>query len=243
MSRPTKPLIAISTSTFTGDDAEHCSTSVERAGGEPWLITPGNGLSPDEILSKVSGLLITGGEDIHPSWYGQNPEPDAHVRALPARDEFEQPLLRAALNADYPVLCICRGFQALNVAMGGTLIQHLEGHRTEKEEGQDEGFVFHRIFITPGSKLTSILGIGGFVRVNSWHHQGIREANRAAGLITSAYSLDDGLVEGLESHNHDWVVGVQCHPETPGGVPPYFENLFKGFVERAARRLSTNPPP
>ncbi|MDA1189475.1 MAG: gamma-glutamyl-gamma-aminobutyrate hydrolase family protein [Chloroflexi bacterium] len=240
MTLRTKPLIAISTSTLTGDDPEHCSAAVERAGGEPWLIVPGNGLSPDEILSKANGLLVTGGEDIDPSWYGQEIDPNAHVYTLPERDAFEQPLLRAAIEADYPILCICRGFQALNVAMGGTLVQHLDGHRTEASEDREQGFTFHRIYITPGSKLTSILGIGGFVRVNSWHHQGIREANRSPRLLTSAYSLDDGLVEGLESTEHDWVIGLQCHPETPGGVPPYFENLFKGFVERAARRLEVN---
>jgi len=234
-----KPLIAISTSTLKGDDPEYCALAVERAGGTPWLITPGDAPFTEETMARAHGLLVTGGEDIHPSEYGQEIDPNAHVYPLPERDAFELPLLRAAIAADYPILCICRGFQALNVAMGGTLVQHLEGHRKEASGGEGEGFTFHRIYITPGSKLASIVGAGGFVRVNSWHHQGVREANRSPRLLASAYAIDDGLVEGLESPEHDWVIGVQCHPETPGGVPPNFANLFQGFVERAARRMRT----
>ena len=231
-----KPIIAVSTSAPTGSDAEDCANVIERAGGVPQFVLPGHKPSPSETLARVDGLLVSGGEDVHPKWYGQEIDPKANVYPLPERDEVELPLLKAAIAANLPVLCICRGFQALNVAMGGTLIQHLDGHRAVNTETGEQGFAFHRIYIAPGSKLAAIVGAGGFVRVNSWHHQGVREPQKSPRLLASAYSLDDGLIEGLESPGHEWVIGVQFHPETPGGVPPHFERLFQGLVERAARR-------
>ena len=91
----------------------------------------------------------------------------------------------------------------------------------------------HPIYLSPGSKLAAMLGTGGFFRVNSLHHQGLREAQKSPRLLASAYSLEDVVIEGLESPKHSWVVGVQFRPERQDEVPTVFKNLFRAFVERA----------
>ena len=139
------------------------------------------------------------------------------------------------MTRDLPVVGICRGMQVLNVACGGSLLQHVPGHRAEGESAPYESMQ-HRIWITPGSKLASIVGAGGNVRVNSVHHQGLTEARRAPTLMSTAYSVEDGLVEGLESPHHRFVVSVQCHPERADELPRQFQNLFGALVHQAATR-------
>lgn len=206
-------------------------------GAEIYLITPQETRSPEEILAVVDGLLATGGPDIDPSFYGEAPDPAAGLEVMRQRDEVELPLLRLAIERDYPILGICRGMQALNVVMGGKLLQDIPGHRAERRDGRWES-AYHRIFITLGSKLAQTLGSGGIVRVNSRHHQGLREAQKAPGLVASAYSLEDGLIEGLEHPGKTWVVGVQCHPERTKEVPPPFQSLFRALVEQAQVRMA-----
>ena len=92
----------------------------------------------------------------------------------------------------------------------------------------------HLTFLSPGSKAAAVIGMAGFFRVNSRHHQGLREAQRSPRLMTTAYGVDDGLVEGLESPEHSWVIGLQCQPERQEEVPRLFANLFTSFGERAA---------
>ena len=136
---------------------------------------------------------------------------------------------------------ICRGMQLLNVVFGGRLIQHLPGHRTEDDSGKS---AYHRIYISPGSKLAATLGSGGFVQVNSRHHQGVSEPQKAPSLMASAYSLEDGLIEALESPAHDWVIGVQWHNENEEELPKTFGNLFLALAERGemySRRREASP--
>ena len=197
------------------------------------LITPCDSpCMPENLMDGVGGLLLTGGPDISPHLYGGLTPPEHEGEYSPELDLLELELLKHALKGDMPVLAICRGMQVLNVAFGGTLIQHLPGHRVESAAG-DPAPMSHSIYLSPGSKLAAILGMGGFFRVNSLHHQGLREAQRSPRLLTSAYSLEDGIVEGLESPEHSWVVGVQCHPERQHEVPKTFGNLFAAFGERA----------
>jgi gamma-glutamyl-gamma-aminobutyrate hydrolase PuuD len=191
-----------------------------------------------ETISSVDGLLLTGGPDVDPQRYGQARDPQAGLELSPRRDRWEMALLEAALERDMPVLAICRGMQLLNVAFGGRLIQDLPGHRMERQNGRWES-AHHQVYISPGSKLAAILGSGGFVRVNSRHHQGLKEPQKAAALMASAYSLEDGLIEALESPKHDWVVGVQWHNEIEEELPKGFGNLFQALVERAERHAQT----
>jgi putative glutamine amidotransferase len=122
--------------------------------------------------------------------------------------------------------------QLLNVAFGGRLIQDLPNHRATLVNGQQES-ADHQIYVAPGAKTAAIIGMAGIFKVNSRHHQGLTEAQRAPRLMTTGYSVEDGLVEGLESPEHSWVIGLQCHPERQEEVPKLFSNLFAGLHERA----------
>ena len=130
------------------------------------------------------------------------------------------------------MLGIDQGMLAINVVMGGSITNRLIGHAVS-EEDDEEMTLYHRIFISPGTKLASIIGSGGFVKVNSFHHQGLKDAQKARNLLASAYSQDDGVVEALESPDHDWIIGVQFHPERRSEVPHQFDRLFQALVERS----------
>ncbi len=200
------------------------------------LVTPRDLSTPTEtLLEGAGGLLLTGGPDVDPTMYGESPDPEAGLELFRELDSLELGLLQYALERDMPVLAICRGMQLLNVAFGGKLLQDIPGHRAELVEDGRWASARHSIYLSPGSKLAAILGMGGFFRVNSRHHQGLREAQKSPRLLASAYSLEDGIIEGLESPEHSWVVGVQCHPERQEEVPPAFKNLFIAFAERAGR--------
>lgn len=166
------------------------------------------------------------------SLYSQLPDPQANLEVEQERDELEFPVLRQALEWDLPVLAICRGMQVLNVALGGSLIQHVPGHKAELRDSQWVS-VRHHVWIAPGSRLTAVLGAGGYVRVNSRHHQAVREAQKAPRLMASAYSPEDFLVEALESPSHRFVIGVQWHPEREKELPPHFQRLFLALVQEA----------
>ena len=146
-------------------------------------------------------------------------------------------LLRAALADDMPVLAIGGGMQALNIALGGkaaALVHTAEHPHAPDAEGAS---AYHHIYIAPGSRLAAVVGSGGFVRVNSRHSRGLREAHKARALLASAYSLEDGVIEALESPRHRWVFGTQFRPERGMELPPHFQRLFQSLVERAAERV------
>ena len=207
----------------------------------PWepeslVLLPG-GATPGKVLEHMDGLLLLGGADIHPHRYGAKPDPSFDLEIDESRDALDFDLLAAALARDIPVAAICRGMQVLNVASGGTLIQHIPGHRNEEPNATGMSMQ-HRIWIAPGSKLASVVGAGGQVRVNSLHHQGLMEAQRAPSLMTTAYGVADGLVEALESPHHRFVVAVQCHPERANELPEQFQRLFAALVYQAANPKS-----
>lgn len=223
--------MAVIAITSNGDpDGRRYIEAVE-AYAQARLVTPEDQPLPSgKLLEGTGGLLLTGGPDIDPILYGESPGPGAgHAREL---DDLELGLLRCALERDMPVLAICRGMELLNVAFGGKVVQNISGHDLEASDGS-QASSRHSIYVSPGSKLASILGMGGFFRVNSLHRQGLWEAQKSPRLLASAYSLEDGVIEGLESPAHSWVVGVQCHPERQDEVPPAFRNLFVAFGERA----------
>lgn len=210
--------------------------AMESAGAETRVLLPDSHghLAAAELMRGVGGLLLSGGPDVHPSRYRQEPDPDAGLKLAPELDALEFRALEYALSTDMPVLAICRGMQLLNVAFGGRLIQDLPGHRSD-ESGDGSEPAAHLIYVAPGAKKAAIIGSAGFFKVNSYHHQGLTEAQRAPRLMSTAYSVDDGLVEGLESPEHSWVIGLQCHPERKDEVPRLFGNLFAGLHDRAER--------
>ena len=154
----------------------------------------------------------------------------AGLAALLADRADAAPLIAAALERDFPVLCIDEGMHALNTALGGGPPEAVRGHDRDEQDGPS----YHRIFIAPGSRLAAAVGSGGFVRVNSLHGGRIVEARRSPSLMVSAYGLEDGVIEALESTSHRWAVGVQFRPERRSEIPPHFDGLFRRLVQNAA---------
>jgi putative glutamine amidotransferase len=219
----TKPKIAITTSPRRG--AEYYAPyrrAVEAAGAEAVEIPPGMAELP-----AVDGLLLPGGWDVDPSNYGENK--DEKVGPVdPELDETELRLFHEAREREIPVLGICRGQQVINVAMGGSLVQHLEDHDVQ---GHGRSHLAHTIEVDPESELGQA-ALEHKVRVNSFHHQAVK--NLAPGLHQTARG-EDGTVEGVESED-GLVVAVQCHPEELTTDLPWARRLFERFVERAASR-------
>ena len=226
------PVIGITCTSILG--GKPYGSLVEKFGGEAKYITSKVEESAGNTVSEIDALLLSGGPDVHPERYGEHPNPQRDYNR--ARDELEINLLKNSLTADIPILAICRGMQLLNVTLGGSLTESLEDHDSiplkDSEETNRESS-FHRIFISPGCRLASTVGSGGFVRVNSRHHQGLKEPQKSDDLMASAWSLEDGVIEALESTVNDWVLGVQFHPERRGELPPHFDRLFETLVYRA----------
>ncbi len=217
-------------------NARRYVAAMEAAGSETRVLLPDScGGSPaSRFMQGVGGLLLSGGPDVHPERYGQEPDSNARLQLRPELDDLEFRALEYALSRDMPVLAICRGMQVLNVAFGGRLTQDLAGHRNEGTNESGEPAT-HLIYVAPGAKSAAVIGSAGFFKVNSYHHQGLTEAQRAPRLMSTAYSVEDGLVEGLESPEHSWVIGLQCHPERHDEVPRLFVNLFAGLHDRAEK--------
>ncbi len=216
-----------------GERIEDYWQRIEEAGGEPLDL---RGVETD--VSTLDGLVLTGGLDIAPERYGQEPHPRT-VCAEPARDAYELDLLHATLAADLPALAICRGLQLLNVALGGSLLQNIEtaSHRADyKTEGTPSRW--HSVRVVSNSRLHRLLGVEE-MEVNSRHHQGVVAEMVAPGLTAVATS-PDGVVEAVESDAHRWVVGVQWHAERPELEHPDFaklsRSLFQAFVEAVIRQ-------
>jgi gamma-glutamyl-gamma-aminobutyrate hydrolase PuuD len=208
--------------------------AVSRAGGDPVILPPV--LLDDESaslrLSRFDGLLLTGGGDIDPALYGQETRPEvAHVN--PARDEFEIPLVRAAIDRALPTLCICRGAQVLNVALGGTLHQHISDREELVAHRNDDGSdgVLHEVRAQPGSRIMKAMGVER-ARTFSHHHQAL--ADVGAGLVPVAWA-EDGLLEGVELDD-GWVLGLQWHAEATAAADPTQQAVFDALVREASNR-------
>jgi putative glutamine amidotransferase len=198
--------------------------ALEACGAEVVRVYP-----EDEIPVDVDGLLLSGGGDIAPDRYGETD--DACELIDSDRDEVELRFAREALERDLPILGICRGFQVLNVAFGGKLVQDVPGHRPPATDR--EGVVHHHgVRARPGSRLGAALGDAA-VTVNSRHHQAVTSETLAPGLAQTAQV--DGLIEAFEAEGRKWVVGVQWHPERTAEVSSEAVGIFRAFVSAARR--------
>jgi putative glutamine amidotransferase len=194
--------------------------ALERAGAEVVPLFPGE-TAPDEF----DALLLSGGGDIHPRHYGEEVAGSKEIDER--RDELELEVTRRALDRRIPILGICRGFQLLNVALGGSLLQHLDTHTARDGEPPLQ----HRVRVAPRTRLAAAIGTAP-IAVNSWHHQAVASDRLAPGLVPTA--LVDGLIEAFEAPDRGWVVAVQWHPERAQEVDARATRVFDAFV-RAAR--------
>jgi putative glutamine amidotransferase len=186
-------------------------------------------------FAAMDGLLLSGGADVEPGRYGRPPQGATDLE--PGRDALEAEAWAASQARGVPVLGICRGFQAINVFSGGTLLQHVEGHiGASWGHGAASS---HPLRVAPGTRLARILfptnARGGVLEVNTYHHQAVRATDLAPGLVASAWagSPAGDLVEGLEAADGRFLIGIQCHPERTESTPPAFERLFAVFVDAA----------
>jgi len=201
-------------------------SAVYSTGLEPVKLTPGDRVDLDEI----DGLVLTGGADVNPARYGEERVPECD-EPDDKRDDFETSLVQEALSWEIPILGICRGIQLLNVALGGTLIQHLAttaAHRAKNpEDPPGRHGAVHTVRVTPASRLASIVGDGEYA-VNSRHHQAI---GRVAAPLAVTAVAGDGVIEAVEMPGDGFVVAVQWHPEDRVLVSDGDRRLFEAFAE------------
>ena len=203
-------------------------TALGAAGAEVVVVEPG-----DRVPDDVAGVCFSGGGDIAPERYGEVDLERVCENVIPERDELELSLARRALDADLPILGICRGFQLLNVALGGRLAMDVTGHQAKGDD-----VIEHRLVIgDPNARLARASGARE-LRVNSRHHQAVTPDRLAPSLHATV--LHDGLVEAFESPSHRWVVGVQWHPERTAEVDEHAARIFDAFVAEAARSPITS---
>jgi putative glutamine amidotransferase len=200
------------------------------AGAIPVVLPPLEGLELEPLLDRLAGVCLAGGPDLSPSTYGAEPHGELGPTE-PEADGFEIELARLAWDRDLPILAICRGSQTLNVARGGTLIQHLpELEQVTIEHRQTEAgdVVTHEVEVVAGSRLADL--VGTHLEVNSFHHQALDRLGD--GLRVVAHS-PDGVIEGIEATDRRFCVGVQWHAECLTSRPEQ-ARLFEGLAEAAA---------
>jgi putative glutamine amidotransferase len=202
--------------------------ALEHAGAEVVVVQPG-----ETVPADVDAICFSGGGDIAPERFGAVDVEQVCENVIPARDETELAAARRALDADLPILGICRGFQLINVALGGSLALHITGHQAKGDE-----VISHTLTVEPGTKLAAATSAGE-QRVNSRHHQAVTDGRLAPGLRATAHH--DGLVEAFESSGHRWVIGVQWHPERTAEVDAAAARIFESFVREATRSPIRTP--
>ncbi len=246
----TRPVIGIPTDSIVRDGAlrhwlrDSYVSAVVAAGGAPLLI-PSNGdeATAYALYRCLDGLLLSGGGDVAPGYYGESVTGTEADSIDPNRDSTELMLTRWALADDLPILGICRGHQVLNVATGGSLWQDIPSDlpsSTTDHRGStytlDRSLLTHTVKLEPGCKAAALFRVEELT-VNSLHHQGVKAVG--AGLKATGVS-PDGLVEVLEGTQNQWVLSVQWHPEELWRTQTEAASLFKALVE-AAKARRNNP--
>lgn len=213
--------------------AEAMCEAVWAGGGEP-LVLHGPAADPTAELAhrlrRFDGILLPGGADLGPQHYGQEPAPET-TGVVDFQDELDLAVARLVVELDVPTLAICRGMQVLNVALGGTLVQHLAPSSVHHVDPRGRGECTHDVDVAASSRLRGAVGQDR-VPVSSYHHQAIDQL--ADGLLVVGRA-DDGCIEAVEHDSAD-VLGVQWHPEDTADRVPTDHALFVDLAERAAAR-------
>jgi putative glutamine amidotransferase len=226
-------MVTIGITTYARDEEGRYSIpglyldAVRAAGGIPILLTPGEP-QVESLLSQVDGLLLAGGGDVNPDRYGSSGHPEVYA-VDEDRDAFEFQLVSWALERRLPLLGICRGLQVINVALGGTLIEHLPDVIDDKTAHclVPRAPTEHAIELMSESRLARIYRETNFSAA-SWHHQAID--NVAFGL-TIVGRAPDGTIEALEMADHPELIAVQWHPELTAATDSIQQRIFSGFIE------------
>jgi gamma-glutamyl-gamma-aminobutyrate hydrolase PuuD len=241
---PAYPLAAGRVSGWT--DASHAVPAqyvmaLSRAGARPVVLAAPDPSPPSEILAPFDALVLIGGGDVEAHRYGRQPHPAEYLE--PDRDELELSLAAEAMRTGLPTLAICRGAQVLNVALGGSLHQHLPDVASMAEHGQAPvgSPVDHPVRVAEGTTLASICG-PAIDACNSQHHQGI---DRLGTKLAAVGWSEDGLIEAVEAIGPTsddggrprWALGVQWHPERTAATDPTQQALFDAVVDRARLEL------
>lgn len=202
---------------------------IAAVGGLPVQLT--RDADPVDMIGRLDGLVMTGGADPDPALYGQDPDPGLG-EIEPGRDAWELGLIRAALGRRLPMLCVCRGAQLLNIALGGTLVQHLaesDGHALWDSPRSNR---CHTVRVSAGSTLAALYG--GDIATNSLHHQAV---GRPGDGVVVTGTAEDGVIEGFEVDGRPEVLAVQWHPEMLAEQPdPAF-----AWIVGEARRFASRP--
>ena len=241
----TKPCIGISGSILRTNEApfadvlrafvnDDYARSIEEASGIPVIIPFTKNLEvARESLSRLDGLLLTGGHDVYPLHYGEEPLQGIED-VWPERDQFDFALLKAAEEKQIPIFAICRGLQILNVYRGGTLYQDLKYDTScslKHSQNQTPALGTHTIAIDSKSKLANAIGHTNWV-TNSHHHQSVKDVGDSLHITAHA---KDGTVEGLEDDNYPWLVACQFHPEMMTINDEKAKRLFKAFINATTK--------
>ena len=203
--------------------------AVARGGGAPLVVPPfASERDVEAILDRVDGVVVAGGPDVDPCLYGAEPHPELGPTDV-GLDRFEIGFVRRALERDLPILGICRGAEIMNVARGGTLLQHVEGHRQEEEAR----IATQEVTVEEGSRVAEVLG-STRITVNTFHHQAVE---KLGGGVSAVAWADDGVVEAIELAGMDFAIGVQWHAE--GLIDEQHQcSLFAKFAGAAQRYRS-----
>ena len=211
--------------------------AIRRAGGVPVLV-PHSADDWDSVLAMADGVLVTGGADIHPSEYGGNSEHPNLTKIDRERDKSELVLMEKLVSGDpIPTLAICRGMQMMNVAMGGSLTEHVADlHPEDIHRADDGGWTLQDVQVDPASRLAEIMEAAD-VSTTSGHHQAVKTLGKNLKVIAKAA---DGIIEALEHTELPWMMGVQWHPEITAETDPTQQRLFDELVAEAARSKIDN---
>jgi putative glutamine amidotransferase len=211
--------------------------AVKRTGGEPFELDLHRD-DPKDLAQRAQALLLTGGGDVNPALYGEEPHPTFQA-SDPGRDEFEIALVTTALDAAIPILAICRGMQVLNIALGGTLIQDIpamvNGAATHSVP-EPRFAIAHEVWVAKGSRLAVLMAEkldGDICQVNSRHHQAVKDVARGWEVTATA---PDGVIEAIELPGDVFRMAVQWHPENFWRTGE-FRPLFEAFVDAAKNTL------
>lgn len=195
--------------------------AINEAGGVPLMLPPITSLAPDatDLMRRIDGVVLHGGGDIDPRLYGQEATAEELYGIVPEHDEVELAVVRAALELDRPMLAICRGMQMLNVALGGTLVQHIGS--------EDHWFRHSQVHLDAGCKVADAMGTTTPEGCHCVHHQAL---DRLGDGLRVTGRTDDGIVHAAELDGARWTVATQWHPEDDAHADPVQQSLFSALV-------------